>query len=73
MNKIIEVNDQFSFAVVEPGVTWKDLIDYAEKHGKKVWVSTPSLSWGSVIGNVSVLLTRSLYSYIRHLAKLTVH
>ncbi|KAM5353475.1 hypothetical protein ACJ41O_000125 [Fusarium nematophilum] len=51
MNRIIEVNDQFSYAVVEPGVTWKDLIDYCAKHGKKVWPSTPSLSWGSVTGN----------------------
>ncbi|CAK7202828.1 hypothetical protein SEUCBS139899_005555 [Sporothrix eucalyptigena] len=51
MNRIIEVNDQFSFAVVEPGVTWKDLIDYCNKNGKKVWSSSPSLSWGSVTGN----------------------
>ncbi|CAK7235012.1 hypothetical protein SCUCBS95973_009126 [Sporothrix curviconia] len=51
MNRIIEVNDQFSYAVVEPGVTWKDLIDHCNKNGKKVWSSSPSLSWGSVTGN----------------------
>lgn len=53
MNKIIEVNDEYSYAVVEPGVTWRDLIDYCVANNKKVWPSTPSLSWGSITGNVS--------------------
>ncbi|KAH7242852.1 hypothetical protein B0J15DRAFT_404739 [Fusarium solani] len=51
MNKIIEVNDEYSYAVVEPGVTWRDLIDYCVANNKKVWPSTPSLSWGSITGN----------------------
>ncbi|KAK4185400.1 putative vanillyl-alcohol oxidase [Podospora australis] len=51
MNKIIEVNDEFHYAVVEPGVTFIELYEYCVKHGKKVWPSTPSLGWGSVIGN----------------------
>lgn len=53
MNRIIEVNDEHAYAVVEPGVTWQDLYDYCIKHEKKVWPSTPTLGWGSVIGNVS--------------------
>ncbi|KAL4924615.1 FAD-binding oxidoreductase [Aspergillus undulatus] len=51
MNRIIEVNDEFHYAVVEPGVTWEDLYSYCVEHKKKVWPSTPSLGWGSVIGN----------------------
>ncbi|KAK1773264.1 hypothetical protein QBC45DRAFT_97592 [Copromyces sp. CBS 386.78] len=51
MNKIIEVNDQFHYAVVEPGVTFIDLYRYCVEHGKKVWPSTASLGWGSVMGN----------------------
>ncbi|VUC37775.1 unnamed protein product [Clonostachys rosea] len=51
MNRILEVNDEFSYCVVEPGVSWRELIDYCSQHGKKVWPSTPSLSWGSVTGN----------------------
>ncbi|KAI1384334.1 putative vanilly-alcohol oxidase [Hypoxylon trugodes] len=51
MNKIIEVNDKFSYAVVEPGVTFGDLYEYCAKHKLKVWPSTASLGWGSVIGN----------------------
>lgn len=52
MNKILEVNDKFSYAVVEPGVTFGDLYEYCAKNKLKVWPSTASLGWGSVIGNV---------------------
>ncbi|ETN42938.1 uncharacterized protein HMPREF1541_02096 [Cyphellophora europaea CBS 101466] len=51
MNKIIEVNEQFSYAVVEPGVTFTDLYDYCRARKLKVWPSVPSLGWGSVVGN----------------------
>jgi FAD/FMN-containing dehydrogenase len=51
MNRIIEVNDKFSYAVVEPGVTFTDLYQYCAKHKLKVWPSVPSLGWGSVVGN----------------------
>ena len=53
MDRIIEVNDEFHYAVVEPGVTFIQLYQYCVEHGKKVWPSTPSLGWGSVVGNVS--------------------
>ncbi|KAK0624777.1 hypothetical protein B0T17DRAFT_638641 [Bombardia bombarda] len=51
MNKIIEVNDEFHYAVVEPGVTFIDLYRYCVEHKKTVWPSTASLGWGSVMGN----------------------
>ncbi|KAF9873023.1 hypothetical protein CkaCkLH20_09533 [Colletotrichum karsti] len=51
MNRILEVNDEHAYAVVEPGVTFSDLYEYCVKHKKKVWPSTPSLGWGSVVGN----------------------
>lgn len=51
MNKIIEVNDEFHYAVVEPGVTFIDLYNYCVEHKLKVWPSTASLGWGSVLGN----------------------
>ncbi|KAH7355817.1 hypothetical protein BKA66DRAFT_446222 [Pyrenochaeta sp. MPI-SDFR-AT-0127] len=51
MNKVIEVNDEYAYAVVEPGVTFVDLYDYCIKNGLKVWGSVPSLAWGSVLGN----------------------
>ncbi|KAF2457767.1 glycolate oxidase [Lineolata rhizophorae] len=51
MNKIIEVNEKYSYAVVEPGVTFTELYKYCAKNKLKVWPSVPSLGWGSVIGN----------------------
>jgi hypothetical protein len=51
MTRILEVNDEHAYAVVEPGVTFHDLYNYCVKHDKKLWPSTPSLGWGSVIGN----------------------
>ncbi|CAO2649068.1 Nn.00g100170.m01.CDS01 [Neocucurbitaria sp. VM-36] len=51
MNKIIEVNAEYAYAVVEPGVTFRDLSDYCVKNKLNVWPSVPSLGWGSVIGN----------------------
>ena len=52
MNKIIEVNEKFAYAVVEPGVTFIDLYNYCAERKLKVWPSTASLGWGSVLGNV---------------------
>jgi hypothetical protein len=51
MNKIIEVNSEYAYAVVEPGVTFTELYDYCVEHQLKVWPSVPSLGWGSVVGN----------------------
>lgn len=52
MKKIIEVNEKFAYAVVEPGVTFGDLYSFCTTSKLKLWPSTPSLGWGSVIGNV---------------------
>ena len=51
MSRIVEVNDEYAYAVVEPGVTFTELYDYCVAHKLKVWPSVPSLGWGSVIGN----------------------
>ncbi|KAF2441308.1 vanillyl alcohol oxidase [Karstenula rhodostoma CBS 690.94] len=51
MNQIIEVNAEYAYAVVEPGVTFTELYDYCVAHKLKVWPSVPSLGWGSIIGN----------------------
>ncbi len=56
MNKVIEVNDEFGYAVVEPGVTFADLYNYCVEHKRKVWPTTASLGWGSVVGNVRLYL-----------------
>lgn len=55
INKIIEVNEKLGYAVVEPGVTFTDLYEYCARNKLKVWPSTASLGWGSVVGNVSLV------------------
>jgi FAD/FMN-containing dehydrogenase len=53
MNKILDVNVEGCYALVEPGVTYFDLHDYLEKHDlrKHVWLDVPDLGGGSIIGN----------------------
>jgi len=54
MNKVIEVNDQFAYGVVEPGVTFEGMYAYCVENKHKVWPSTASVGWGSITGNVSL-------------------
>lgn len=51
MKKIVEVNEELCYAVVEPGVTFFDLYDYISERKLKLWISVPALGWGSVLGN----------------------
>lgn len=51
MNKIIEINEEYAYAIVEPGVTFFDLYEEIKRRGYKLWPSAPSLGWGSVLGN----------------------
>jgi 4-cresol dehydrogenase (hydroxylating) len=51
MNRIIEVNEQHAFALVEPGVSYFDLYHYIQEHKLKVWIDCPDPGWGSVMGN----------------------
>lgn len=51
MNRILEVNDKFGYALVEPGVSYFDLYNYLTDRDIKFWVDVPDLGWGSIIGN----------------------
>src|SRR5690606_28132580 len=51
MNRILEVNEKFGYALVEPGVSYFDLYRYIEKRGLKLWLDVPDPGWGSVVGN----------------------
>ncbi|KAK7757068.1 hypothetical protein SLS62_001086 [Diatrype stigma] len=62
MDKVLEVSDKFAYAVVEPGVTFGDLYEHCAANKLKVWPSTASLGWGSIIGNVSIPSSDSLES-----------
>ncbi|GAA3687221.1 FAD-binding oxidoreductase [Arthrobacter ginkgonis] len=52
MSRVLEINRELAYAVVEPGVRWLDLHQALEESGNgDLMVSVPDLGWGSVIGN----------------------
>lgn len=52
MNRIISVDDTLAFAVIEPGVSYRQLNEYLSKHHSGLWTDcTDSTPGGSVIGN----------------------
>lgn len=53
MNRILEVNEKFAYALLEPGVTFFDLYNYIQKHMLKLWIDVPDLGGGSILGNTT--------------------
>ena len=51
MNRILEVSERSASCLVEPGVSYFDLVRYIDDKGYKVWVDIPDPGWGSPIGN----------------------
>jgi 4-cresol dehydrogenase (hydroxylating) len=51
MNRVLEVNDDLAYALVEPGVTFFDLYEHLRAGGHKLWAAMPDLGLGSVVGN----------------------
>jgi 4-cresol dehydrogenase (hydroxylating) len=52
LNKIIEVNSELAFALIEPGVTFRQLHQYLETHNIPLWVDcTDGPPDGSIVGN----------------------
>jgi FAD/FMN-containing dehydrogenase len=51
MNRVLEVNEDLCYAVVQPGVRFSDLHDALEAAGGRCWPSITDLGWGSVVGN----------------------
>jgi 4-cresol dehydrogenase (hydroxylating) flavoprotein subunit len=52
MNRVLEVDEDLGFALVEPGVRFFDLYEHLGRTvDHRLWLSIPDLGWGSVIGN----------------------
>jgi len=51
MNRIVEVNEEQAYALVEPGVSYFDLHRYLQEHDIALWVDSPAPAWGSPVGN----------------------
>ena len=55
MNKVLDVNVDGAYCILEPGVTFIDLHNYLVKNNLRehLWVDVPDLGGGSVIGNTT--------------------
>lgn len=51
MNRVLEINEQLAYAVVEPGVDYATLYRAVQESGAQLMVDPAELDWGSVIGN----------------------
>jgi 4-cresol dehydrogenase (hydroxylating) len=51
MNRVLEIDEELAYAVVEPGVTWQDLHDEVAARGFDLLTPCPDLGWGSIVGN----------------------
>ena len=51
MDRVLEVNENNAYVLVEPGVSYFDLYRHIQDGGYRLWIDTPDPGWGSVIGN----------------------
>jgi FAD/FMN-containing dehydrogenase len=51
MNRILDVDEDQAYALVEPGVSYFDLYRHIRERGMKLWIDCPDPGWGSLIGN----------------------
>ncbi len=51
MNSVLEVNEKYGYALVEPGVSYMQLYQHLQKIGSKLWIDPAAPAWGGVVGN----------------------
>jgi 4-cresol dehydrogenase (hydroxylating) flavoprotein subunit len=51
MNRILELDAELAYAVVQPGVRFFDLFEEIRRRRLPLWPSIPDLGWGSIVGN----------------------
>jgi 4-cresol dehydrogenase (hydroxylating) len=51
MNRVLELDEDSGYALVEPGVSYFDLYEQIQQKGLKLWLDVPDPGWGSVLGN----------------------
>jgi hypothetical protein len=51
MNRILDLNEDNAFVLVEPGVSYFDLYKRIQEDGLNLWIDCPDPGWGSLIGN----------------------
>jgi len=71
MNRILEVNEEQGYCLVEPGVSYFDLYKHLKDNGIKLWIDVPDPGWGSLVGNA--LDKGSGYTMPQHRAHFDSH
>lgn len=51
MNKVLKIDGNNATCMVEPGVSYFKLYEEIQKTGLPLWIDTPDLGGGSVLGN----------------------
>ena len=51
MNRILEVNEERAYVLVEPGVSYFELYRHFQENNIRLMVDVPDPGWGSLIGN----------------------
>lgn len=51
MNKVLEINEELGYAMLEPGVSWYDLHDAIKAGGHDLVASIVDVGWGGVVSN----------------------
>jgi 4-cresol dehydrogenase (hydroxylating) len=51
MNRILEVNEKYGYALVEPGVSYLQMYQHLQKIGSKLWIDCAAPGWGGMVGN----------------------
>lgn len=51
MDRVLEVDGERNFALVEPGVSFFDLHRYIQERNLKLWIDCANPGWGSPLGN----------------------
>jgi 4-cresol dehydrogenase (hydroxylating) flavoprotein subunit len=49
--RVLEINEELGYAIVEPGVSWYDLHDAIEAGGHDLVASIVDVGWGGVVSN----------------------
>jgi 4-cresol dehydrogenase (hydroxylating) len=52
MNRVLELDGELGYALVEPGVRWFDLHRAIEEAGHELMLSIADLGWGGPVGNM---------------------
>lgn len=53
MDKIVEVNEESAYCLVEPGVSYFNMYEHLRKIGSNLWIDCPDIGWGSMVGNMT--------------------